>query len=98
LVILSDKTWTLYNAISGSYIYTLKEKALNAEAEGENTIWLIVDGQNAYLFINGVYSKSLDVRAKLTAGDVSPATGLYYGNVDKEGVTKFYDFTVWSLP
>jgi len=98
LIVLSNQSWTLYNSDTRAYIFSSNDKNIKAKAGEENTIWLIAIDTKAYLFINGVYIKSLDVSAKLTPGDISPATGLYYGNVKEKRTTEYQDFTVWSLP
>ena len=98
LTILSNQSWSLVDARTWTNVFSRNDKHLTAIAGEENTIWLVVIDTKAYLFINGTYVQSLDVSAKLTAGDVSPATGLYYGNKTDKKTTKFYDFTVWSLP
>lgn len=98
LVILSNQSWTLYNAETDAYIYSSKTKKLNAQAGEENTIWLIVIDTRAFLFINDTYIKMLDVSANLSTGGVSPATGLYIGNLTEKQITEYNDFAVWSLP
>jgi len=98
LVILSNQSWTLYNANTNEYIYSSNTKKLNAQAGEENTIWLIVIETRAFLFINGTYIKVLDVSANLSTGGVSPATGLYIGNLTEKQITEYKDFAVWSLP
>lgn len=98
LTILSNQSWSLVNAWTWTDIFSRNDKHLTATAGEENTIWLIVVNAKAYLFINGTYIQPLDVSAKLTAGDISPATGLYYGNKTDKKMTRFYDFMVWSLP
>ena len=98
LTILSNQSWSLVNAPTWRNIFSKNDKHLTATAGEENTIWLIVLNTKAYLFINGKYTHSLDVRARLNEGDVSPATGLYYGNKTYKKMTEFHDFMVWSLP
>jgi hypothetical protein len=97
-VALSNQSWTLYNAEKDAYVYSSNDKNLESKAGEANTIWLVVVDKKAHLFINGIYAKSLDVSARLTPGDVSPATGLYTGNVTEKRSTEYQDFTVWSLP
>src|SRR5688572_16890811 len=98
LIILSNQSWTLYDAESDKYIYSSNDKNINPKAGQENTIWLIVIDAKAHLFINGIYAKTLDIGARLVNGDVSPATGLFYGNLKEKRITEYQDFTVWSLP
>lgn len=98
LVILSNQSWTLYNSETDTYIYSSNTKNLKAQAGEENIIWLIVIDTRAFLFINGAYTKVLDVSANLSIGGVSPATVLYHGNLTEEQITEYKDFTVWSLP
>jgi hypothetical protein len=98
LTILSNQSWSLVDAPTWTNVFSRNDKRLTATEGEENTIWLIVVDAKAYLFINGTYIQSLDVSEKLTAGDVSPATGLYYGNKRDRKITRFHNFTVWSLP
>jgi hypothetical protein len=98
LTIFSNQSWSLVDARTWTDIFSKNDEQLKAAAGEENTIWLVAQDANAYLFIDGSYTQSLDIGAKLTAGDISAATGLYYGNETDKKTTKFYDFIVWSLP
>jgi hypothetical protein len=98
LAFLSNQSWTLRNEEADTYIYSSNDKNINAKAGEENTIWLIVIDTKAYLFINGIYTKALDIGSSPAKGDISTATGLYYGNLTKKRVTEYKDFTIWSLP
>jgi len=89
LTVLSNQSWTLVNAKTWENIFSSKDKNLNAKAGESNTIWIIVIDAKAYLFINGTYIRSLNVSAKLKAGDVSVGTGLYYGNKTKKRSQSF---------
>ena len=97
LVILSDQTWTLIDNWEKSYVNTNSSNMITRNAGEENTIWLIVSGEKAYLFINGAFMKRLNV-TQLGSGDIMPTTGNYAGNEKKSKITEFRDFTVWSLP
>jgi hypothetical protein len=72
LTILSNQSWSLVDAWTWTNIFSRNDKHLTATAGEENMIWLIVVNAKAYLFINSTYIQSLDVGAKLTAGDISP--------------------------
>ena len=99
LVVLSNQSWTLLNGETGTYIYSSNDKNLKAQAGEENAIWLIVIDKKAHLFVNGSYAKSMDLGNGPARGDVSPATGVYYGNVlEAASSTEFRDFMVWRLP
>ncbi len=98
LIILSNQSWSLYNAETDQYIYSSNDKNIKSKAGEENVLWLIVIDAKAYLFINGVYARTLDVSTRLINGDVSPATGLFYGNLKDRRITEYKDFTVWDLP
>jgi hypothetical protein len=97
LVLLSNQSWTLRNEKIDTYIYSSNDKNIKAKAGEENTIWLIAIDAKAYIFINGIYTKTLDIGKPPSEGDISPATGLYYGNLTKKRITEYKDFTVWSL-
>jgi len=98
LTILSNQSWTLVDASTWTDIFSKNDKYLTAKAGEENRIWLIVQEKKAFLFINGSYSQLLDVSARVTSGDISRATGLYYGNETDKKTTGFHDLVVWSLP
>lgn len=98
LIVLSNQSWTLLNSLTNTYIYSSNDKSLKSKAGEENTIWLIVFDNKAYLFVNGSYVKTMNLGKGPVRGDVSPAAGIYYGNVMGEDSTDFRDFTVWSLP
>lgn len=98
LVFLSNQSWTLRNEEKDTYIYTSNDKNIKAKAGEENIIWLIAIDEKAYLFINGTYTKALDIGISPAQGDISPATGLYVGNLTDRRITEYKDFTIWSLP
>lgn len=98
LVLFSNQAWTVRNEETDAYIYSSNDKNIKAKAGEENTIWLIAIDTKAYLFINGLYARALDIGTSPSEGDISPATGLYYGNLTEKRITEYKDFTVWSLP
>ncbi len=98
LTLLSNRSWTLRNENRDTYIYSSNDKNIKAKAGEENMIWLIAIDSKAYIFINGIYTKTLDIGTPPSEGDISPATGLYYGNLTKKRITEYKDFTVWFLP
>ena len=97
LVILSNQTWTLIDEKTNQYVNSNASKDLTTKKGEENTIWLIVVNEIAHLFINGTYVQALDV-PRLTNGDITPATGVYYGNTKSMKTTEYRNFEVWSLP
>jgi hypothetical protein len=97
-VVFSNQSWRLLNAEKDVNIYSSIDKNLRSKDGEENTIWLVVVDKKAHLFINGIYTKSLDVSSSPAIGDVSPATGIYTGNITQKRSTEFRDFTVWALP
>jgi hypothetical protein len=97
LVILSNQTWTLIDSKTKRYVDSNASGSITSKGGEENTIWLIVSNEKAYLFINSVYMKSLNV-SRVLSGDIMPATGVYYGNAKAQKKTNFHDFVVWSLP
>jgi len=98
LTILSNRSWSLVNAMTWENIFSMHDQNLTAKAGESNTIWLIVSDAKAYLFINSTYIKTLDVSAKIKAGDISIGIGLYRGNKLAKQSTDYYDFMIWSLP
>jgi hypothetical protein len=97
LVILSNQTWTLIDEKANRYVNSNASQNLTTKKGEMNTIWLIVVDETAHLFINGTYVQALNV-SRLTSGDITPATGIYYGNTKSMKITEYRDFEVWSLP
>lgn len=97
LMIRADGSWSLINANTWLNISRGKDENLNTMAGESNSIWLVVIDEKAFLFINYIYLKTLGVRAKLTAGDISLATGFEPDKKTSYNI-EFRDFTVWSLP
>ena len=97
-VAFSNQSWTLLNSDTDTYIFSSNDKNLNANAGEENMIWLIAIDTKLYLFINGIYTKSLEISTEPNLGDISPASGLFYGNLIEKRITEYKDFIVWSLP
>lgn len=100
LAIFSDSTWILtlrdneqsYDIDSGSL------SNLNTGDKQKNIIYLVVYDTKGYIFINQEYAASFDLSKKMISGDIVVATGIYSGDEINGETTRFYDFTVWSLP
>ena len=96
-VVLSNKTWTMIDQQKQRYVDSNASDSITSKMDEENTIWLIVYGEKAYFFINGVYLKSANIK-DVAKGDIMAATGMYYGNTTAKKETVFRDFIIWSLP
>jgi hypothetical protein len=97
LVVLSNQTWSMIDHNKKRYIDSNASQSITRNKDEENTIWLIVSGEKAYFFINGVYMKSANI-SEVAKGDIMAATGIFYGNAEAKTETKFRDFIIWSLP
>jgi hypothetical protein len=97
LVVLSNQTWTMIDSHKQRYIDSNASQSITSKKDEENIVWLIVSGEKAYFFINGVYMKSANI-PEVAKGDIMAATGMYYGNSKAQMRTDFRDFIIWSLP
>jgi len=106
LVIFSDETWILSNAIpddegdgwQSEYIADGEIPNLDTSANGRNEIRLICYGVKGFLYINQSFIAELDLSDRTNSGDVIVATGIYNGDEVDGQFTKFQDFTVWEIP
>jgi hypothetical protein len=88
--VTSDSRWVVSRGED-----TLRESDavdLNTDAEGDNTIRLIVDGGRGTLFINGRYAGSFELRGWDGAGR------LWLSSTNLDGPDQaFLDLSIWSL-
>ncbi len=64
----------------------------------ENEVFLIVQGEKGYFFVNRVFVKALDLSKRVTAGDVAIGAGFLKDGAIKNKTLEYRDFNVWNLP
>ncbi|MBU7019073.1 MAG: hypothetical protein HXS44_16300 [Theionarchaea archaeon] len=74
-----------------------KVSNLRTGANQSNHLRIIILGDSGAFYVNGQFISSLDTSGIPLKGDVCVATGTYNNNEIKGEVTRFKDFTVWSL-
>lgn len=101
LQIRSNQTWELgyWGDDNGGILVNRGElKSLDISENGSNCIRLIVVNQKGWFFLNGKYITQLDLSKKIVSGFIWVGTGFFSGDKITGKVTKYNEFTVWSLP
>lgn len=97
LTIASDGRWKLQigtqPALSGGTL-----PALNFASGASNRITLLVNGKSGAFAVNGAFVSELDLSALAGPSDVWLGTGFNRAAVQPGAVTRYAEFTVWSLP
>jgi serine/threonine protein kinase len=100
LVVRSDGVWNLNDRRGDTDSFVNEGDVsgfLNLQANDRNRLMVITQGDRGYFFLNDNFMATLDLSARLTAGDISVGTG-FYGSSEQEGASTAYtDFTVWPL-
>ena len=97
--VTSDKEWFHYVVINGEWNKIEDGKIYNLQvgADQNNHIYIIVLDNNGLLYVNGDFVALLNISRLVEKEDISVATGIA-GDSEIEGkVTRFENFTVWSL-
>jgi len=100
-VVRGDKTWELMNntgSSDGTQIAKGDLPDLNVSDNGSNVIKLVCQGRRGFFYLNDVFITELDLSDRLNSGDVFVGTGFFKGSEIQGSVTKYQDFTVWSIP
>jgi hypothetical protein len=72
--------------------------SLQTDAGASNTLDLMVEGQSAWLGVNGELAGVVSLPSDGEAADVALGTGFYSNEVVTDRVTPFQDFVVRALP
>lgn len=101
LVIKSDKEWLLMNN-TGSADGTIIAEGLLPQLDtgdgGSNMVKLIMQVGRGMFFLNDELIAEFDVSARMSAGDIMVASGMYQGDEVDGYTTSFSEFTIWSIP
>jgi hypothetical protein len=96
LTIASDGSWEyqigLQTDLAGGTV-----PSLSFEEGGHNAIELVVAGDSAGFSVNGVFVSELNASELHGASDVWAGAGFHQANAFDGEVTRFENFTVWSL-
>ncbi|HEY8448390.1 MAG TPA: hypothetical protein VIL01_14920 [Thermomicrobiales bacterium] len=96
LVVRSDGTWLLANGAAPAEFFG-PVPGLRTGPGQLNIIEMAVIGTTGYLAINGSFITTLDLSARLDAGDVWVGSGFYSDNAIQGVETLFDSFVVWPL-
>ena len=97
--VTSDGRWK-HNLVKNGKWETVGEgKASNLQtgATKYNHLQIIILGDNGAFYVNGRFVDTLDISGLIQKGDISVATGMIGGDEIEGEVTRFKDFTIWSL-
>ncbi len=101
IVVTSRGRWEVFwwQGSGSEYRYIADGTLRNFDtgAGGRNTLWLAAFGERGLLFVNGEFVSMLDLSNVTGAGDVAVITGAYEGDEVAGAVTRFEDFSGWSL-
>ena len=96
LTVASDGAWEyqigLQADLAGGTV-----PALSFEEGGRNVLEVVVAGDSAGFSVNGVFVFELNASQPRRASDVWVGSGFRQANAFEDEVTRFEDFTVWSL-
>jgi hypothetical protein len=97
LSVTSDLKWYLSNRTSAGskQIASGNVSNLNTGAGMPNVLLLECKGSSGKLTINGKFVATLNLGARLNAGDVSVATGIYEGDEVTGMETRYENFIIW---
>ena len=106
LVVVSDKQWSLSNAVGSTAdgnpdLKTVTQGTvtnLNVSKDGTNQIELVVNDRVAYFFLNGMYVSTLDVSGRNTAGPIYVGSGFTDRALFPGCSTPYKNFIVRALP
>jgi hypothetical protein len=97
LTVSSDGSWEfqigLQAPLTGGRV-----PSLSFEAGAANTLELVVGSDAAAFSVNGAFVSDLDVSDLAGPSDVWIGTGFHRANAEQSRVTRFRDFSVWTLP
>ncbi|NWJ47156.1 MAG: hypothetical protein HXX08_14945 [Chloroflexi bacterium] len=96
LIISSGRRWNLYNG-NNNWVAGNALSDLNIAQGGSNHLVLYVSGSAAYFYLNEKYISTLEVGDILGNGDICVGTGFLSGNVIAGRITRYDNFTVYSL-
>jgi len=100
LIISSEKEFALVLYEDGQFEQIVSDRLpsqIDLSASAANLVQLAVQGTKADLFVNGEYVASLDVSQHQGHGQVLIGTGFYENSESLGAVTRYEQFTVWSL-
>jgi serine/threonine protein kinase len=101
LVLFSDKSWKLLNntgSPEGEVVSEGSADNLNTDANGANTIRLVVKGNTGELYINGALVSNLDMSKRTNPGDIFVAYGIFQNDSQQGKLVNFENLTIWTNP
>ena len=99
VIVRSDGGWRLIDRTDAQarFIAWGTVSNLRVKATDANTVEVLAEGGYGQLWINDVFVTELNLTARTKPGDVSIAAGFYAGDGQSAAVTRYSNFTVWTL-
>ncbi len=100
-VVQSDKKWVLINNTgdpNGETVAQGQIAALKTGANETNRIKLIFQGNRGWFFLNDTLISELDLSARMNSGEIYIATGIFQKSKNPGAVTKYSEYSIWSIP
>ena len=99
VIVRSDGGWRLIDRTDAQarFIAWGTVSNLRGGATDANTVEVLTEGGYGQLWINDVFVTELNLTARTKPGDVSIAAGFYAGDGQPAAVTRYSNFTVWTL-
>ena len=71
---------------------------LNVDEGGSNLLALILKGNKGYFYLNDAFVTELDLSERTNYGNVYIVTGMLSGDEIGGSMTKYSDFSIWTIP
>lgn len=100
-VVQSEKTWLLLNNTGdpdGATITQGKIPDLKVGADDSNLVKLIFQGNRGWFFLNDELISDMDLSVRMNSGAIYIATGIFQDAKLAGKMTRFTNFSIWSLP
>jgi serine/threonine protein kinase, bacterial len=99
LIVRSDGGWRLIDRTDTQtrFVAWGSVPNLRVTATGANTVEVLTKDGYGQLWVNDVFVAELNLTARTKPGDVSIATGFYAGDGLPTAMTRYGNFTVWTL-
>lgn len=100
VVLFSESYWGIGDFTDGEQLPlgTGDLENFNVQDNGRNKVTLIVLNKRGYLFLNDLFITELDLKSRLTSGDVAVGTAYIFGDEIAGEATGYEGFTIWQLP
>jgi hypothetical protein len=99
IAVTSSGTWSFLYRVADETVTSIGGELDNLDTStgGSNVLRLVVSGEKALFAVNDVEVGVVDVSLNMALGSISLATGLFTGNEQDDAVTRYEDFTIWTI-